>query len=91
MTRSRNRILTVKFANTFSTPQVHERHLHGDLLLGILREVVERRPDLRVVLMSATMNLELFQAYLPGLLREYFIQIVLLFFSFLNCVFQMLH
>ena len=46
--------------------QVHERHLHGDLLLGILKGVVERRPEIRVVLMSATMNLQLFKSYLPG-------------------------
>ena len=50
-----------------SNKQVHERHLHGDLLLGILKGVVERRPEIRVVLMSATMNLELFKTYLPGL------------------------
>lgn len=40
--------------------------MHGDLLLGILKGVIEQRPELRVVLMSATMNLELFSAYLPG-------------------------
>ncbi|XP_063679581.1 probable ATP-dependent RNA helicase DHX34 [Bolinopsis microptera] len=45
--------------------EVHERHLHGDLLLGILKGIVERRPEIRVVLMSATMNLELFKTYLP--------------------------
>ena len=37
--------------------EVHERHLSVDLLLGILREVVRtRRSDLKLVLMSATLQ-----------------------------------
>ncbi|CAK0865398.1 unnamed protein product [Prorocentrum cordatum] len=41
--------------------EVHERHLTVDLLLGILRGVIhERRPDLKLVLMSATLQRELF-------------------------------
>ncbi|CAK9038999.1 unnamed protein product [Durusdinium trenchii] len=41
--------------------EVHERHLVVDFVLGILREVVtQRRPSLKLVLMSATLQKELF-------------------------------
>ena len=43
--------------------QVHERSLQSDFLLIILREVVRSRPDLRIVLMSATINATLFSNY----------------------------
>lgn len=37
--------------------EVHERHLVVDFVLGILREVVRhRRPNLKLVLMSATLQ-----------------------------------
>ncbi|CAJ1329850.1 unnamed protein product, partial [Effrenium voratum] len=40
--------------------EVHERHLVVDFVLGILREVAQRRPSLKLVLMSATLQKELF-------------------------------
>nr|XP_044989840.1 probable ATP-dependent RNA helicase DHX34 [Jaculus jaculus]XP_044989841.1 probable ATP-dependent RNA helicase DHX34 [Jaculus jaculus]XP_044989842.1 probable ATP-dependent RNA helicase DHX34 [Jaculus jaculus] len=43
--------------------EVHERHLHNDFLLGILRRLLPRRPDLKVILMSATINISLFSRY----------------------------
>ena len=43
--------------------QVHERHLTGDFLLGILRALLPQRPDLRLVLMSATINTAMFADY----------------------------
>ena len=43
--------------------EVHERHLHGDFLLGIVKCLLYQRPELKVVLMSATINIELFQDY----------------------------
>ncbi|CAN0476556.1 unnamed protein product, partial [Hapterophycus canaliculatus] len=36
--------------------QVHERDLLADFLLVILRDLLPKRPDLRVVLMSATLQ-----------------------------------
>jgi hypothetical protein len=36
--------------------EVHERHLSTDFLLALLRALLLQRPDLRVVLMSATIN-----------------------------------
>ncbi len=46
--------------------EVHERHLQSDLLLGLLAEVIMKRDDLRLVLMSATINIELFSKYFEG-------------------------
>ncbi|XP_047449164.1 probable ATP-dependent RNA helicase DHX34 [Mugil cephalus] len=43
--------------------EVHERHLHCDFLLGVLRTLLADRPDLRLVLMSATINIKLFSDY----------------------------
>lgn len=43
--------------------EVHERHLHCDFLLGVLRSLVTDRPDLRLILMSATINIKLFSDY----------------------------
>ncbi|CAB0019647.1 unnamed protein product, partial [Nesidiocoris tenuis] len=43
--------------------EIHERHLHGDFLLGILKCLILQREDLKVVLMSATINISLFGDY----------------------------
>ncbi|XP_025264487.1 probable ATP-dependent RNA helicase DHX34 [Camponotus floridanus] len=43
--------------------EVHERHLHGDFLLGIMKCIIYQKPDLKLVLMSATINIELFNNY----------------------------
>ncbi|XP_073455117.1 probable ATP-dependent RNA helicase DHX34 [Aquarana catesbeiana] len=43
--------------------EVHERHLHSDFLLGVLRGLLPLRPDLKVILMSATINIKLFSEY----------------------------
>ncbi|XP_072309089.1 probable ATP-dependent RNA helicase DHX34 [Eucyclogobius newberryi] len=43
--------------------EVHERHLHCDFLLGVLRSLLENRSDLRLILMSATINIKLFSSY----------------------------
>ncbi|CAG0919646.1 unnamed protein product [Notodromas monacha] len=43
--------------------EVHERHLQGDFLLGILKCLMYKRKDLKIVLMSATINSEMFTDY----------------------------
>ncbi|XP_044731151.1 probable ATP-dependent RNA helicase DHX34 [Chrysoperla carnea] len=43
--------------------EVHERHLHGDFLLGIVKCLIYQRPQLKIILMSATINIELFTNY----------------------------
>lgn len=40
--------------------EIHERNLHGDFLLGISKCLLRARPNLKIVLMSATINLKLF-------------------------------
>src|SRR5438128_4637144 len=36
--------------------EFHERHLEGDLALALLRRLQQARPDLRLVVMSATLD-----------------------------------
>ena len=46
--------------------EVHERSIDTDFLLIILRSLLLRRPDLKVVLMSATVDARKFSNYLDG-------------------------
>ncbi|KAJ8754471.1 hypothetical protein K2173_005632 [Erythroxylum novogranatense] len=43
--------------------EIHERGMNEDFLLIILRDLLPRRPGLRVILMSATINANLFSDY----------------------------
>ena len=43
--------------------EAHERSLNIDFLLGYLREVLDRRPDLKVIITSATIDPESFSAH----------------------------
>jgi ATP-dependent RNA helicase DDX35 len=38
----------------------HERSLNTDLVLGLLKKIRRKRPDLKIVISSATMNVHLF-------------------------------
>ncbi|KAB8303097.1 hypothetical protein EYC80_004550 [Monilinia laxa] len=46
--------------------EVHERTIDSDFLLIVLRKLLVRRPDLKVVLMSATVDADRFSKYLDG-------------------------
>lgn len=46
--------------------EVHERSIDSDFLLIVLKRLLQRRSDLKVVLMSATVDAERFSAYLGG-------------------------
>eukprot|EP00929_Paragymnodinium_shiwhaense_P047529 TRINITY_DN24105_c0_g1_i1.p1 TRINITY_DN24105_c0_g1~~TRINITY_DN24105_c0_g1_i1.p1 ORF type:complete len:1378 (-),score=333.07 TRINITY_DN24105_c0_g1_i1:7-4140(-) len=46
--------------------EVHERELHSDFVLIILKQLLEERPSLQLVLMSATLQTEVFQRFFPG-------------------------
>ena len=46
--------------------EVHERSIDTDFLLIVLRTLIVRRPDLKVVLMSATVDAQKFSQYLGG-------------------------
>lgn len=43
--------------------EVHERHITGDFLMAILKSVLVKRPSIKLVLMSATINAEMFSLY----------------------------
>ncbi|KAH8601438.1 P-loop containing nucleoside triphosphate hydrolase protein [Bisporella sp. PMI_857] len=43
--------------------EAHERTLATDILMGLLKEVAHRRPDLKIVIMSATLDAQKFQRY----------------------------
>ncbi|XP_027936035.1 DExH-box ATP-dependent RNA helicase DExH1 isoform X1 [Vigna unguiculata] len=68
--------------------EIHERGMNEDFLIIILRDLLPRRPDLRLILMSATINADLFSKYfanaptihIPGFtypVSEYFLEDVL--------------
>jgi ATP-dependent helicase HrpB len=44
--------------------EFHERHLEGDLALALLKRLQNRRPDLRIVVMSATLDADSVAQYL---------------------------
>ena len=46
--------------------EAHERTLSTDVLLGLLKELLPRRRDLKVVVMSATLDAAKFQKYFDG-------------------------
>ena len=46
--------------------EIHERGMNEDFLLVVLRDLLPRRPDLKIVLMSATLDAELFAGYFGG-------------------------
>jgi HrpA-like RNA helicase len=43
--------------------EVHERDLNSDFLLIILRELIKKRKDIKLILMSATLNADIFSKY----------------------------
>lgn len=46
--------------------EVHERSIETDFLLIILRSLMTKRPELKVILMSATVNSQRFASYFNG-------------------------
>ncbi|CAL5442843.1 unnamed protein product [Camellia sinensis] len=43
--------------------EAHERTIHTDVLFGLLKQLVQRRPDLRLIVTSATLDAEKFSGY----------------------------
>jgi ATP-dependent RNA helicase DHX29 len=46
--------------------EVHERSIDSDFLLIVLRRLMQKRPDLKLILMSATLEAQRFSTYLGG-------------------------
>ncbi|KAI9843506.1 MAG: DEAH-box ATP-dependent RNA helicase prp43 [Sclerophora amabilis] len=46
--------------------EAHERTLATDILMAVLKEVAARRPDLKIIIMSATLDAQKFQKYFSG-------------------------
>jgi pre-mRNA-splicing factor ATP-dependent RNA helicase DHX38/PRP16 len=43
--------------------EAHERSLHTDVLMGLLRKVIGRRRDMKLIVTSATMDAEKFSVF----------------------------
>lgn len=52
--------------DTLIIDEAHERSLNIDFLLGYLKQLTRRRPDLRVIITSATIDTERFAEYFDG-------------------------
>jgi ATP-dependent RNA helicase DDX35 len=50
--------------------EAHERSLYSDILLGLLKKIKAKRKDLRVIVMSATVNAETFREFFETNLKD---------------------
>lgn len=58
-----------KFLNAYDTiiiDEAHERSLNIDFLLGYLKQLLPKRPDLKVIVTSATIDAERFSSHFSG-------------------------
>lgn len=52
--------------NALIIDEVHKRSSNIDLLLLLIKSLVQRRPDFKLILVSATIDIELFRKYYPA-------------------------
>src|SRR2546423_4899361 len=60
----RDRLLTAY--DTIIVDEAHERSLNIDFILGYLKQLLPRRPDLKVIVTSATIDTERFARHFGG-------------------------
>ncbi len=61
-----NEISTDRFLNKYDTiiiDEAHERSLNNDFLIGYLKQILDKRPDLKVIITSATIDLQRFSKH----------------------------
>ena len=46
--------------------EAHERTLNTDVLFGLIKDILSKRNDLKLIVMSATMDAVKFQEYFEG-------------------------
>lgn len=52
--------------STMIVDEAHERSLNIDFILGLLKQVVQARPDFKLIISSATINPTIFSEYFDG-------------------------
>lgn len=73
--------------------EIHERNTQSDFIIALLKQVIPKRPDLKVILMSATLNSDKFSKYygdcpkmhIPGFtfpVEEFYLEDAILFTRF---------
>ncbi|KAH0567480.1 ATP-dependent RNA helicase DHX8-like [Cotesia glomerata] len=55
--------LDLKMYSVIMLDEAHERTIHTDVLFGLLKQAVERRPDLKLIVTSATLDAVKFSQY----------------------------
>lgn len=46
--------------------EAHDRSIHTDILFGLCKQLLPKRPELRLIITSATLDVEQFHSFYPG-------------------------